>query len=100
MPVIMQIHQLVGPLGENPERIFKESNDNQEAADGREVGLDRLAERVQPVLDLARLLADGVERRRVVGRVVARRAGAGVEARVLAGEVVAGGATDGHGGRL
>lgn len=98
MPVIMQIHQLISPLRKNPQRILQESDHNEEAADGRQVGLDRLAERVQPVLDLARLLADGVEGRRVVGRVAARRAG--VEACVLALEVVAGGATDGHGGRL
>ena len=98
MPVIMQIHQLISPLRKDPQRILQESNDNEEAADGRQVRLDRLAERVQPVLDLARLLADGVERRRVVGRVAARRPG--VEARVLALEVIAGGATDGHGGRI
>lgn len=98
MPVIMQIHQLISPLRKDPQRILQESNDNEEAADGRQVRLDRLAERVQPVLDLARLLADGVEGRRVVGRVAAR--GPGVEACVLALEVVAGGAADGHGGRL
>lgn len=99
MPVIMQIDQLIRPLRQNPQRIFKECNNNEEAADGRHVRLDRLAQRVQPILDLACLLADGVERRRVVGRVAARRTRAGVEASILALEVVAGGATDGHGGR-
>lgn len=96
MPVIMQIHQLIAPLRENPQRILEEGDDDQEAADGGQVRLDGLAERVEPVLDLAGLLADGVEGRRVVGRVAARRPG--VEARILALQVVAGGATDGHGG--
>jgi hypothetical protein len=100
MPIIMQIHQLIAPLRQNPQRILKERNHNEEAANSREVRLDRLAERVQPVLDLAGLLADGVEGRRVVGRVAARRARAGVETRVLALQVVAGGAADGHAGRL
>jgi hypothetical protein len=100
MPIIMQIHQLIAPLRQNPQRILKERNHNEEAANSREVRLDRLAERVQPVLDLAGLLADGVEGRRVVGRVAARRARAGVETGVLALQVVAGGAADGHAGRL
>jgi hypothetical protein len=100
MPIIMQIRQLIAPLRQNPQRILEESDDNQKAADGRQVRLDGLAECVQPVLDLAGLLADGVERRRVVGRVAARRACAGVEARVLALEVVASGAADRHAGRL
>jgi hypothetical protein len=98
MPIIMQINQLVTPLRQNPQRILKERDHNEEAADSREVRLDGLAERVQPVLDLAGLLADGVEGRRVVGRVAARRARAGVETGVLALQMVAGGAANGHAG--
>lgn len=96
MPIIMQVHQLIAPLRQNAQRIFQESDDDQEAADGGQVRLDGFAERVQPILDLARLLADGIEGRGVVGRVAARRARAGVEACVLAGEVVPCSTADRH----
>jgi hypothetical protein len=100
MPVVVQIHQLIAPLRQDAQRIFQESDDDQEAADGGQVRLDGFAERVQPVLDLARLLADGIEGRGVVGRVAARRTRAGVEACVLAGEVVPCGTADRHAGRF
>jgi hypothetical protein len=96
----MQVHQLIGPLRQNAQRILQESDDDQEAADSGQVRLDGFAERVQPVLDLARLLPDGIEGRGVVGRVAARRAGTGVEACVLAGEVVPSSTTDRHVGRF
>ena len=96
MPVIMKVYQLIAPLRQNAQRILQESDDDQESADGGQVRLDGFAERVQPILDLARLLADGIEGRGVVGRVAARRARAGVEACVLAGEVVPCSTADRH----
>jgi hypothetical protein len=30
----MQVHQLIAPLRQNAQRIFQESDDDQEAADG------------------------------------------------------------------
>jgi len=100
MPVIMQIYQLIAPLRQNAQCILQESDDDEESADGGQVRLHGFAERVQPVLNLARLLADGIEGRRVVGRVAARRARTRVEARVLAGEVVPSSSTDRHIGRF
>lgn len=60
------------------------------------VRLHWVGQRIQPVLDLASLLADGVEWAGVAGGIGA----AGATERVLVAEVVARGATDlGHGGR-
>jgi len=92
MPIIMQINQLIIPLRQNPQRILQKRDHNQEPADRGQVGLDGLAEGIQQVLDLARLLADRVERRGVIGGIVARR-GPGAKV-VLGAEVVAGGAAD------
>lgn len=90
MSVVVQVEQLVAPLGDNSEGILKEGDNNQEAADGGQVAivrpssawlqksrafrqapcqdqgsnsrLDGLAESVQHILNLARLLADHVQR--------------------------------------
>jgi hypothetical protein len=35
--VVVKIQQLVAPLGDDPEPIFKKSDDDQESSDGREV---------------------------------------------------------------
>ncbi len=35
VPVFVQVQQLIAPLGDNPECIFKESNDDQESTNGR-----------------------------------------------------------------
>ena len=69
MPIIMQIDQLITPLGYNPQRILQERHHDQEAADGRQVRLERIAERVEHILDLARLGSDRLERGGVVCRV-------------------------------
>lgn len=37
MSVILQVGELVAPLGNNTERIFEERDDDQETADGGEV---------------------------------------------------------------
>jgi hypothetical protein len=37
MSVVMEIFQLVAPLGENSERIFEEGDNNQEAPNCREI---------------------------------------------------------------
>lgn len=104
MSVVLQVGELIAPLGNDAERIFQEGNDDQEPADGREVPvtpelsasgnqallehsrLDGLGEGVQPVLNLACLLSNGVQRagvargigalgateRRLVSQVVSR----------------------------
>jgi hypothetical protein len=51
--VVLQVKQLIGPLGDDTESIFKEGDDNQETANGREIGLDRLADGVERILNLA-----------------------------------------------
>jgi len=61
-----------------------------------DVRLHWVGQSVQPVLNLASLLADGVEWARVTGGIGA----AGATERVLVAKVVSGGATDlGHGGK-
>lgn len=37
MSVVLQVGELVAPLGNNTERIFEERDDDQETADGGEV---------------------------------------------------------------
>lgn len=60
--VVIEVQELVAPLGDDPKSIFKESDDNEEASDHRKVGLDWLADRIQHVLDLAGVLANCVQR--------------------------------------
>lgn len=51
--VVLQVKQLIGPLSDDTESIFEEGNDDQETANGREIGLDRLADGVERILNLA-----------------------------------------------
>lgn len=37
MAVVVQVRELVGPLCDNAQGIFEEGNDDEEAADAREV---------------------------------------------------------------
>lgn len=99
----MQVRELVGPLCDNAQGIFEEGNDDEEAADAREVStggisrfpsgqrrgtvsedsrLDGVEDSVQQVLELARLGAQLVERTGVVRAVV-------VAPRVAKGALVA-----------
>jgi len=87
MPIIMQINQLIAPLREYPQCILQKRHHNQEPPNGRQVRLEWVAESVQPVLDLTRLLADGIERGRVVGGILSR--GPAGAKRVLVAKVVA-----------
>lgn len=96
VPVVVEVGELVTPLGYYSKRIFEESDDNQEASNcgqiavGRHVSggiqdrtraaralrgerdsrLDGVGERVQPVLDLASLFPQLLERTGVVGGAV------------------------------
>jgi hypothetical protein len=69
--VVLQVKQLIGPLGDDTESIFKEGDDNQETANGREIAVNKdkgqlseLQTRFQRTSLDSRLdrLADGVER--------------------------------------
>lgn len=60
--VVLQVEQLVGPLGDDTESIFEEGDDDQETANGREIGLDRLAEGVERILNLAGIGSNLVEK--------------------------------------
>jgi hypothetical protein len=51
--IILQVKQLVRPLSDDTESIFEEGDDDQETANGREIGLDRLADGVERILNLA-----------------------------------------------
>jgi hypothetical protein len=39
--VVAQVQKLIGPLGDDAERILNECDDNQEASNGREVSVFR-----------------------------------------------------------
>lgn len=59
----LQVVLLIGPLGHDSERIFEESDDNQESTERRKVGLDGLGVLVDEILDLGCVFAHLVERR-------------------------------------
>jgi len=67
--VIVEICQLVAPLGDDAERVFDEGDDDEEAAYDGEVGFEWFRHGVEYVLDLAGLLPYGIERTRVCGSV-------------------------------
>lgn len=50
----LEIPKLVGPLGEDSERVFEKRYNNEEAADGRKMGAKWLGVDVNPVLDFRR----------------------------------------------
>jgi len=83
--VVLQVEQLVGPLGDDTESIFEEGDDDQETANGREIAvnkdkgqlselqtrwyrtsldsrLDRLAEGVERILNLGGIGSNLVEK--------------------------------------
>jgi hypothetical protein len=39
--VVLQVEQLVGPLGDDTESIFEEGDDDQETANGREIAVNK-----------------------------------------------------------
>lgn len=41
MPVVMKISELIAPLCNDPQCVFEESDDDQEAPDGWEISMDR-----------------------------------------------------------
>lgn len=41
MTVVLQVEQLVGPLGDDTESIFEEGDDDQETANGREIAVNK-----------------------------------------------------------
>lgn len=43
MAVVVEVRELVGPLCDNAQGIFEESNDDEEAADAREVSTGRIS---------------------------------------------------------
>lgn len=85
--VRVQVFQLVTPLCQNSQSILQERDNNEEASNGGKVWLDRIRPGVQQILNLARLLANGVEGRGVVGRGRARGPTEG-GSHVLVAEVV------------
>lgn len=122
--VVLEVGELVAPLGNDAQRILQKGDDNQEASNRREVSawyaqsvdgplyclwragsvaagpqaactsrghsrLHRVGQRVQPVLNLACLLPDGVQGTRVVGGFGSPRAAEWA----LVAEVVARGAS-------
>lgn len=125
VPEITQVQQLIAPLRKNPQTVLNESDNDQETANGRQitrtrgrdtvsahwtgleafatnsqtnVRLNRVSQCVQPVLNLAGLLPNGVQRTRITGRVCPRRT---PSEGVLVSEIIARGAADlRHGGQL
>ncbi len=55
---LLQIPELVTPLRDNSERVFNESEYNQETADGWEVGPERLRINFDIILDLCCIIAE------------------------------------------
>lgn len=71
MAVVLQVKKLIGPLSDDTESVFKEGNNDQETANGREIAVNKdkgqlseLQTRLQRTSLDSRLhrLADGVER--------------------------------------
>lgn len=61
MSVVVEVEQLILPLHNDSERIFEESDNDQESADGRKVRLNGLAEAVEGVFNLAGVRTNLVE---------------------------------------
>jgi len=63
IPMLVQIPELVTPLCDNPKGILEESDDDEEATEGREVRPERLGINLDVVFDLLCIIAklfDGV----------------------------------------
>lgn len=91
--VVVEVGELVAPLRDDAQGILEEGDDDEKAANCRNVAAPMLAnhaaclpltdrdsrlhgmrQSVEPVFDLARLFANGIQRARVVGGVCSSRA--------------------------
>jgi hypothetical protein len=87
--VIVQVGELVAPLGDDAQGILEEGDDDEESANRRDITatqtsvecnskragncensrLDRMRQGVEPVFNLARLFTNGIQRAGIVGGV-------------------------------
>jgi len=58
--VALEVVELVAKLGGDAEGVFEKGDNDEEASDGGDVGLDGLSDPVDEVLQLARVVLEGV----------------------------------------
>lgn len=61
VPVPLQVVLLVRPLGDDPQRIFEERDNDEEATESRQVRLDGLGVLIDEIFDFGRVLAHLVQ---------------------------------------
>lgn len=58
--VALEVVELVAELGGDADCIFEEGDDDEKASDGGDMGLDGLSDPVDDILQLARVVLEGV----------------------------------------